>query len=95
MHAEATMTELEERIVSQRIAFAQIRQWGYKWSQIGVTCTIINVHVHMDFIQRELPQFVDETMTIATTIRKCISNKKSTSKNWYASIERTMLNTSI
>jgi hypothetical protein len=31
------LSELEERLVSLRIAFAQIRQWGYKRSQMGLT----------------------------------------------------------
>lgn len=32
-----TLSDLEERLVSLRIAFVQIRQWGYKRSQIGLT----------------------------------------------------------
>jgi hypothetical protein len=33
----STLTELEERLVSLRIAFAQIRPWGYKRPQMGLT----------------------------------------------------------
>ena len=49
------MSKLQEHFVSLRIYFAQIRQWGYKRSQMGLTGMIINVPVHMDVIQRELP----------------------------------------
>jgi hypothetical protein len=38
-----TLSELEERLVSLRIAFAQIIPWGYKRSQMGLTRSIINV----------------------------------------------------
>ena len=70
LHTVETLSELEERLVSLRIAFAQIRKWGYKRSQMGLVGSIINVHVHMDVIQRELPQFVNETMTIAIALKR-------------------------
>ena len=38
-----TLTQLEERLVAPRMAFAQIKQLGYKRAQIGLTGTIINV----------------------------------------------------
>jgi hypothetical protein len=41
----SALTELEERLVSLRIAFAQIRPWGYKRPQTSLTGSIINVHV--------------------------------------------------
>jgi hypothetical protein len=66
----STLSELEERLVSLRIAFAQIRQWGYKQSQMGLTGSIINVHVHMDIVQKALPQSMDETMTIAVALKR-------------------------
>ena len=73
----ATLSELEERLVSLRIYFAQIRQWGYKRSQMGLTGTIINVPVHMDVIQRSLPQFVNETMTIAIALKRRLQYKNA------------------
>ena len=36
------LTTLEEKLVSPRMAFVQIRQLGYKKAQIGLTRTIIN-----------------------------------------------------
>jgi hypothetical protein len=39
-----TLSDLKERLVSMRIAFSQIRPWGYKWSQMGLTGSIINVN---------------------------------------------------
>ena len=44
---------------------------------MGLTGTFINVHVHMDVIQRALPQFVDETMTIAIALKKWLQYKIS------------------
>jgi len=35
-----TLTHLEERLISPRLAFAQIRQLGYKKIQIGLTGSI-------------------------------------------------------
>jgi hypothetical protein len=64
-----TLSELEERLVSLWIAFAQIRQWGYKWSQLGLTGSIINVPVQMDVVQKSLPQFMDETLTIEVALK--------------------------
>jgi hypothetical protein len=64
-----TLSKLEERLVSLRIAFAQIRQWGYKRSQLGLTGSIINVPVQMDVVQKALPQFMDETLTIAVALK--------------------------
>jgi hypothetical protein len=66
----STLSELEERLVSLRIAFAQLRQWGYKRSQMGLTGSIINVHVHIDIVQKTLPHFVNETTTITVALKR-------------------------
>jgi exonuclease III len=71
------LSELEERLVSLRIAFAQIRQWGYKRSQMGLTGSIINVPVHMDVVQKALPQFMDETLTIAVALKRRLHYKNA------------------
>jgi hypothetical protein len=39
----SALTELEERLVSLRIAFVEIRAWGYTGAQMGLTGSIINV----------------------------------------------------
>lgn len=64
-----TLSELEERLVALRIFFSQIRQCGYKRSQMGLTGSIINVPVHMDIVQKSLPQFMNNTMTISIALK--------------------------
>ena len=61
----ASMTSLEERLVSLRIAFAQIRQLGYKRSQFGLTGTIINVPSDVRQVQQALPRDCNDSMTVA------------------------------
>ena len=65
-----TLSELEEILVSLRIAFAQIRKWGHKRLQMGLTRSIINVHVHMDIVQKALPRSIEDTMTIAIALKR-------------------------
>ena len=69
MQIVTTLSELEERLVALRISFAQIRKCGYKRSQMGLTGSIINVPVHMDIVQKSLPQFMNNTMTIAIALK--------------------------
>lgn len=66
-----TLSNLEERLVSLRISFSQIRQWGYRRSQIGLTGSIINVPAHMDVVQKALPQYLSDTMTITVAKDDC------------------------
>ena len=44
---------------------------------MGLTGTIINVHVHMDVIQRALPQFVNETMIIEIALKRWLQYKNA------------------
>jgi hypothetical protein len=37
---------------------------------MGLTGSIINVPVHMDIVQKELPHFVNETTTIAVALKR-------------------------
>jgi hypothetical protein len=67
--------ELEERLVYLRIAFAQIRPWGYKLPQMGLTGSIINVHVQLDVVQKALPQFINNTITIIVALKRCLQYK--------------------
>jgi hypothetical protein len=73
----STLTELEERLVSLRIAFAQIRPWGYKRPQMGLTGSIINVHVQLDVVQKALPQFINDTMTIVVALKRRLGYKNA------------------
>lgn len=63
------LTSLEERLVSLRIAFAQIRQLGYKRAQYGLNGTIINVPVNFDKVQHAFPRDIEETNTIAVRLK--------------------------
>jgi hypothetical protein len=78
-----TLSELEERLVSLRIAFAQIRQRGYKRSQLGLTGSIITVPVQMDVVQKALPQFMDETLTIAVALKRQLQYRMITRPEKY------------
>ena len=70
-----TLTHLEERLISPRLAFAQIRQLGYKKSQIGLTGSVINVPSNLDIIQSALPRSVFDTMTITVMIKRKMEYK--------------------
>ena len=71
------LTDLEETLVSLRIAFAQIRQLGYKRAQYGLNGTIINVLVDFDRVQHTLPRHIGETQIITVKI-KCKLQYKNT-----------------
>ncbi|XP_059077054.1 uncharacterized protein LOC131876217 [Cryptomeria japonica] len=71
------LTQLEERLVSLRIAFAQIWELGYKRSQMGLTGSIINVPVNMNIIQKALPQSVSNTSTIAVSLKRRLEYKNA------------------
>jgi hypothetical protein len=73
----SALTELEERLVSLRIAFAQIRPWGYKRPQMGLTGSIINVPVQLDVVQKALPQFISNTMTIVVALKRRLRYKNA------------------
>jgi hypothetical protein len=72
----SSLTELEERLVSLRIAFAQIMLWGYKQPQTGLTESIINVPIQLDVVQKAFPQFIRDTMTIVVALEIHLQYKK-------------------
>lgn len=72
-----SLTGLEERLVSLRISFAQIRQLGYKRAQYGLNGTIINVHVDFNRVQQALPRHIDETKIIAIRIKRKLEYKNA------------------
>ena len=63
---------------------------------MGLIGLIINVHVHMDIVQKALPQFMNNTMTIAIALKRRLEYKNAyqTGKSAYAysheSTQRTM-----
>jgi hypothetical protein len=66
------LSQLEERLVSVRIIFAQIWELGYKRSQVGLTGSIINVPVNVNIIQNSLPQETNSTTTIFFALKRCL-----------------------
>lgn len=44
------LTQLEEHLMSSRIAFVQIYKLGYKKSQIGLIGSNINIPINIDII---------------------------------------------
>lgn len=63
---------LEEILGAPRITFAQIRQLGYKKSQIRLIDTIINVHSNLNKVQSSLPRSIDDCMTIGIMLKRKI-----------------------
>ena len=64
------VSSLEERLVSLRIAFAQIRQLGFKRAQYELNGSIINIPVDFDKVRQALPRDIDETKTIAIKLKR-------------------------
>jgi hypothetical protein len=71
----SALMELEERLVSLRISFAQIRPWGYKRPKMGLIGSIIIVPVHLDVVQKSFPQFISDTMIIVVALKRRLRYK--------------------
>lgn len=74
------LTQLEERLLSLRIAFAQIWELGHRRSQVGLTGSIINVPVDTNVIQRALPLPTTSTTTIAVSLKRRLEYKNAFQK---------------
>jgi len=68
----STLTKLEDILVSLRISFAQIKPWGYKRPQMGLTRSIINVPIQLGVVQKAFPRFISDTMTIVAALKRCL-----------------------
>jgi hypothetical protein len=44
---------------------------------MGLTGSIINVHVQLDIVQKAMPQFIIETMTIVVALKRCLQYKNA------------------
>jgi hypothetical protein len=44
---------------------------------MGLTGSIINVPFQLDFVQKYLPQFISDTMTIDLTLKICLQYKNA------------------
>jgi hypothetical protein len=65
------------RSSSGHLAFSQIRPWGYKRPQMGLTRSIINVHVQLDVVKKALPQFISDTLTIVVALKRFLQYKNA------------------
>ena len=66
------LNELEERLLSLRLPFLQIRELGkkHRGQQLGLTGGVINVPTDTSRIQCALPRDVKETDIVAVAIKK-------------------------
>ena len=66
------ITELEERLISLRLPFLQIRELRlrYQKPQLGLSGGVINVPADISRIQHALPRTLNESDTIAVAIKK-------------------------
>jgi len=73
------LTELEERLVSLRFPFLQIKEMGHrhKKSQLGLTGGVINVPTNISRIQSALPQTIKDTDTVAVVLKKSLRFKSA------------------
>ena len=69
------LSQLEERLVSLRIAFAQIWELGHKRSQLGLTRSIINVPVNLNIVQKDLLLSLNNTSTILVSLKQRLEYK--------------------
>ncbi|KAH9328999.1 hypothetical protein KI387_001107 [Taxus chinensis] len=65
----AMLSNLEERLVSLRLAFGQIRYQSHKRPQYTLKGAIINVPTNIDIIQQALPRYPEETKTISMALK--------------------------
>ena len=77
IHIVKQLNELEERLLSPRLPFLQMRELGrkYRGKQMGLIGGVINVPANMSRIQHALPCDIKETDTIAVEIKKILSYK--------------------
>ncbi|XP_050311191.1 uncharacterized protein LOC126746839 [Anthonomus grandis grandis] len=68
------LTILEERMVSARLPFMQIRQVGYA-RQCYITGQIVNVPINIDTSTKLLPRNVEETQTIQVKLKRKMNYK--------------------
>ncbi|XP_050296321.1 uncharacterized protein LOC126736136 [Anthonomus grandis grandis] len=68
------LTILEERMVSARLPFMQIRQVGYA-RQCYITGQIVNVPINIDTSTKLLPRNVEETQTIQVKLKRKMDYK--------------------
>lgn len=70
------LTCLEERLVSARIPFMQIRTLGYD-KQCGIKGQIVNVPLDVDTTAKILPRNVRDTQTIQLKLKRCLCYERA------------------
>jgi hypothetical protein len=65
------LIELEERLVSPRIAFAQIHKL-HNFAQFKLHGSIINVPSNIDQTQSLFPRLLEDGTTIGTLLKRCL-----------------------
>ncbi len=75
------LTRLEERLVSPRIPFMQIRYLGHA-GQHGLQGTIVNVPNDLDICARILPRSMDDTATVPVMFMRKQCYKKPYIQEW-------------
>jgi len=73
--SNAQFTYLEERLVAPKMDFVQIKQLGYKISQIGLTGKIINVPSSLNRIQRAFLIEINDNMTVGIMLKRKLEYK--------------------
>jgi hypothetical protein len=74
---------LQERSISTRMDFRQIRQLSYKQFQLGLTSKIINVPIDLDRAQITLPRYFSNSIKIAVMLKNKLEPKLHTCLEMY------------
>ena len=79
-----TINELEERLVTLRFPFLQIRELGlrYQQPQLGLSGGVINVPANISRIQHALPRKINESDTISIEIKRSLKFKNVCVVGW-------------
>ncbi|GBM39081.1 ATP-dependent DNA helicase PIF1 [Araneus ventricosus] len=70
----AVLNDLEERLVSLRIPFMQIKECSYD-RQLGIKGTIVNVPINLDQTVSKLPKNINDTATVHVKLKKRLHYK--------------------
>ena len=75
------LSELEERLISPRIPFMQIRELGVD-KQYGIKGNVVNVPIDIDNTVKLLPRNFDKTETIQILLKRMIQHKSTYIKEY-------------
>ena len=72
----ADLTELEERLISPRLPFMQIRELGID-KQYGIKGNVVNIPISVDKTVKLLPRSFDKTATIQILLKRMRQHKST------------------